>query len=180
MRARWRTTLDASKAEALLAVDLYNQSRRERRLEGFFVHMHLAWLYLFEAQYQRDQKEYHYRQANGRFVRVDGEPKTWELGEFVRRAAGDSDPFEKNLELTVSLRNKIEHRFEEATTVATTGYAQSSSSNYEERLTAVFGSAHSLGSELRFPIFVGALTREGVYTLVRCPAEPAEQDQAVP
>ena len=36
--------------EALLAVDLYDRSRRPRRLEGFFVHMHLAWLYLFEAQ----------------------------------------------------------------------------------------------------------------------------------
>jgi hypothetical protein len=58
MRAIWRITLDASKAEALLAVDLYNQSNRSRRLEGFFVHMHMAWLYLFEAQYQRDDLDY--------------------------------------------------------------------------------------------------------------------------
>jgi len=166
LRARWRTTLEASKAEALLGVDLYNQSNRARRLDGFYVHMHLAWLYLFEAQYQRDKLDYHYRQPNGRFVKVDGEPKTWELIRFARAEITDNEPVLKNLELTVLLRNKIEHRFEEATTVATAGYAQSLLLNYEERLTSVFGDEQSLGWELRFPIFVGALTREGSVRLV--------------
>jgi hypothetical protein len=54
VKARWRTTLEASKNESILTVDLYNQSRQPRRLEGFFVHMHLAWLYLFEAQYHSE------------------------------------------------------------------------------------------------------------------------------
>ncbi|HUD05486.1 MAG TPA: DUF3644 domain-containing protein [Candidatus Saccharimonadales bacterium] len=161
MRARWRTTLDASKAEAVLAVDLYNQSNRSRRLEGFFVHIHMAWLYLFEAQYQRDHLDYYYRLSNGRYERVDGEPKTWDLTRFVRAQLTDGESVRKNLELTISLRNKIEHRFEEATTVATAGYAQSLLLNFEERVTAVFGQEQSLGSELRFPIFVGTLTREG-------------------
>ena len=44
-RPHWWHHLQASKQEALLAVDLYNQSRRERRLEAFVVHMHMAWLY---------------------------------------------------------------------------------------------------------------------------------------
>lgn len=161
MKARWKTTLDASKAEALLAVDLYNQSNRSRRLEGYFVHMHMAWLYLFEAQYQRDHKDYHYRLPNGRYERIEGEPKTWDLSKFTHAELGDNEPVRKNMELTISLRNKIEHRFEEATTVATAGYAQSLLLNYEERLTTVFGQDQSLGSELRFPIFVGTLTREG-------------------
>ena len=82
MRPRWSITLDASKDEAILAVDLYNQSRRPRRLEGFFVHMHLAWLYLFEAQYQQSRTDYHYRLSNGHYERVDGEPKTWDLAKL--------------------------------------------------------------------------------------------------
>jgi hypothetical protein len=169
MKASWRITLDASKEEALLAVDLYNQSRRSRRLEGFFVHMHMAWLYLFEAQYQRNKIKYFYRYANGRFERVDGEPKTWDLAMFtrteLREDKPDEAPVRKNLELTCALRNNIEHRFEEATVVATTGYAQSLLLNYEERLTSEFGKEHSLGTELRFPIFVGALTRDGAARL---------------
>lgn len=165
MRARWRSTLDASKAEALLAVDIYNQSVRERRLEGYFVHMHIAWLYLFEAEYERDGKGFHYRDNRGHFVRVDGEPKAWELGKFMETELSDTDPVRKNLELTTILRNKIEHRYEQATTIATTGYAQSLLMNYEERLTNVFGVDQSLGSILRFPIFVGTLTKEGAMRL---------------
>jgi Protein of unknown function (DUF3644) len=161
MKARWKITLDASKEEALLAVDLYNQGNRSRRLEGFFVHMHMAWLYLFEAQYQRDKKDYHYRLPNGQFERIDGEPKTWELAKFVKDEFSDSDPVRRNIELTIALRNKIEHRFEDATTLATAGYAQALLLNYEENLTARFGAAHSLATQLRFPIFVGTLTREG-------------------
>ena len=49
----------------------------------------------------------------------------------------------------------------EATTVVVAGYAQSLLLNYEERLTTIFGNKQSLGSELRFPIFIGSLTHEG-------------------
>lgn len=171
MKARWRLTLEGSKDEALLAVDLYNQAKRPRRLEAYFVHMHLAWLYLFEAQYQRQRLDYHFRLPNGRYERVDGEPRTWDLAKFVHKelSEGDADqaPVRKNLELTISLRNKIEHRFEEATTVATAGYAQSLLLNYEERLTRVFGKDATLGPELRFPIFLGTLTREGAVRLAQ-------------
>ncbi len=161
MKAQWKTTLDASKAEALLAVDLYNQSNQSRRLEAFFVHMHLAWLYLFEAQYQYNHLRYHYYLPNGHYQRVDGEPKTWDLAKFVKEELTFDQPVRKNLELTISLRNKIEHRFEEATTVVVAGYAQSLLLNYEERLTVIFGNKQSLGSELRFPVFIGSLTHEG-------------------
>lgn len=38
--------LEGAIDEALLAVDLYNQPRQPRRLEGFLVHMHIAcWLH---------------------------------------------------------------------------------------------------------------------------------------
>ncbi len=83
MRATWRTILDGSREEALLAVDLYNQTRQPRRLEGFLIHMHLAWLYLLHAQSCHEHRDYHYRKTNGRFERVDGEPKSWDLAKCV-------------------------------------------------------------------------------------------------
>jgi len=162
MKARWKQTLEASRDEALLAVDLYNQPSRARRLEGFFVHMHLAWLYLFQAQYQRDGLGYFYRKPNGHYEKVDGERKTWDLAQFVRTGwLAENEPVRKNLELTIALRNKIEHRFEDSTALATAGYAQALLVNYDAELRDRFGSEHSLGESLRFPVFVGALTRDG-------------------
>jgi hypothetical protein len=163
--------VDASKEEALLAVDLYNQPKQPRRLEAYFVHMHLAWLYLLHARFHRDKVDYRYRKPNGRFEKVDGEPKTWELSKCVSERWGDNDPVRKNLELTIALRNKIEHRYEEATAVATSGYAQALLLNYEEELTSTFGEAHTLGDRLRFPVFVGTLTAEGVRRMMKSKKE---------
>ena len=126
MRARWRVMLDGATEEALLAVDLYNQPRQPRRLEGFFVHMHLAWLYLLHAEFRRDGIDFRYRLPSRRFERVDGEPKTWDLQKSVSKKWPDGGPAGANLELTIALRNKIEHRYHEAVGVATAGYAPGS------------------------------------------------------
>ncbi len=161
MKARWRTILEGACDEAILAVDLYNQPRRPRRLEGFFIHMHLAWLYVLHAEFQRDGVDFRYKLANGRFDRVDGEPKTWDLQRSVEERWPAEGPIRKNLELTISLRNKIEHRYEEAITAATSGYAQALVLNFEEEITSVFDPKYSLGETLRFPIFVGSITAIG-------------------
>ena len=41
------------------------------------------------------------------------------------------------------------------------GYAQALLLNYEKELTATFGADFSLGEQLRFPIFIGAITALG-------------------
>lgn len=105
-----RSGIEASRQEALLAVDLYNESKRDRRLEAFFVHMHLAWPYLLHARFRRDEIDHHYRETNGHFVRVDGEPKAWELARCAEERWDESSPVRKNLELTILIRNRIEHR----------------------------------------------------------------------
>lgn len=153
--------LDGATEEALLAVDLYNQPRQPRRLEGFFVHMHLAWLYLLHAEFKRDGIDFRYRVPSRRFERVDGEPKTWDLQKSVSQKWPDGGPVRANLELTIALRNKIEHRYHEAVGVATAGYAQALLLNFEDELTTSFGPKASLGEVLRFPIFVGELTPLG-------------------
>lgn len=161
MKARWKVMLEGAREEALLAVDLYNQPRQPRRLEGFLVHMHIAWTYLLHAEFQRDGVDYRYRLPNGWFDRVDGEPKTWELKRCVEERFPNGGPVAKNLELTIGLRNKIEHRYHEATVASTSGYAQALLINFEEEVTSVFDPRYTLGEQLRFPIFVGSITGLG-------------------
>jgi hypothetical protein len=153
--------LDGANDEALLAVDLYNQPERSRRLEGFLIHMHIAWLYLLHAEFRRDGVDYHYRMPNGWYERSDGEPKTWDLSRSAKERWPSNSAVRTNLELTIALRNKIEHRYQEAIVLATSGYAQALLLNYEEELTSTFGSEVSLGRKLRFPIFVSQVTTLG-------------------
>jgi hypothetical protein len=169
-RAKWLQMVDASKAEALAAVDHFNSTQARRNIEDFYVHMHLAWLYLLHAEFRRDGIDYHYRRPNGQFERIDGEPKTWDLRRCVNQRWTDGHPVRKNLELTILLRNKIEHRFQEAAALTTTGYAQALLLNYEAELTGAFGNGHSLASQLRFPVFIGTFTEEGVEQMRRAQA----------
>jgi Protein of unknown function (DUF3644) len=73
--------VEASRDEATLAARLYNDPVQSRSFEGFTVHMHLAWLYLLHAELTRDGVDFRYRrQDKPRYlVKVDGEPKRWEL-----------------------------------------------------------------------------------------------------
>lgn len=153
--------LEGAREEALLAVDLYNQPRQPRRLEGFLVHMHIAWLYLLHAEFRRDGTDYRYRLSNGWLDRIDGEPKTWDLQRCVAERWPTVAAVRKNLEFSIALRNKVEHRYHEAVTLVTSGYAQALLLNFEEELTGAFGPQQSLGEQLRFPIFVGSITPLG-------------------
>lgn len=138
--------LQASKKEARLAVDLYNRASGDRSLEGFVVHMHLAWLYLLQARFVRDGTDYRYRKSKRVFERVDGEIKTWDLARCVREQyPSDSDPVRGNVEF----------------------FIRAQMLNYEEALTTSFGSSQGLGEDLRFPVFVSTPTSDAVQALKR-------------
>lgn len=157
----------ASQQEALLAVDLYNRRGNDRLLEAFYVHMHIAWLYLLHAECARDGTDYRYRDAAGHLVLIDGEAKTWELQRCVEnRWPNENDPIRRNLELTVAIRNKIEHRWQQALTFATSGYAQALVLNYESEMVDAFGPKCSLADDLRFPLFLTTFTQEGVERMI--------------
>lgn len=135
MKATWRVMLEAARQEALLAVDLYNQPSQPRRLEAFFVHMHIAWTYLLHSEFRRDKVDYRYRLENDHFDRVDGEPRTWELARCLQERWPTQGAVRKNFEFTIGLRNKIEHRYQEATGLVVAGKAQSLLLNFEEVFT---------------------------------------------
>jgi hypothetical protein len=171
---RYMQMVDASKDEAQLAVRLYNDPSEPRGFEGFVVHMHLAWLYLLQAEFHRDGVDYRYWRKVGRARRldkVDGEPKRWDLARSVQeRWIDEKQPVRANLDFFISLRNKIEHRYsrqQQALAAVVSGQAQALLLNYEEELTSQFGSHASMATRLRFPVFIGSFTSEGEQSLRR-------------
>ncbi|SEC27922.1 Protein of unknown function [Arthrobacter woluwensis] len=170
---RWQTTLDASVEEACLAVRLYNDSAEARAFEGFVIHMHLAWLYLLHAQFIRDDVDFRYwdPKLKNRLVKIDGEPKRWELERSVKeRWPADTDPVRANISLFIKLRNRLEHRHahaDEALMLNLAGHAHALLVNYESELTDQFGENQSLALRLRLPIFVGTFTPQGEQALRR-------------
>ena len=116
-KPNWWHQLQAGKQEALLAVDLYNRPGEDRRLEAFVVHMQIAWLYLAHARFGRDKVDYRYREREGvrRIRGSDGEFRTWDLPCCLKEVfPAPNDPVRRNVEFFVSLRNRIEHRYERA------------------------------------------------------------------
>lgn len=182
--AAWRTMLIASIDEACLAVRLYNDPAEARSFESFVVHMHLAWLYLLHAVLTRDGVDYRYWENDGkrrRLIRVDGEPKRWELARCVQYRWPNQDPVRANLDFFIALRNKIEHRYgrlQETLALAVGGHSQALLINYEEDLTSQFGADHTLAARLRFPVFVGTFTQEGEAALLRMRARLPKRMQS--
>lgn len=157
---RWRHMLDESKRHALKAVDEWNCS--SGNFGDFLTHMHKAWHYLLHAEFKKDGIDYHYKESNGQYKIIDGEPKAWDLEWCIKhRYTNSSDPVRLNLELFVALRNKVEHRYEHNLKIVTGGRAQALVMNYERERVDHFGPDYSLADLLRFPITLQSLTAEG-------------------
>jgi Domain of unknown function (DUF3644) len=170
--ARWKSSIEAACAEACLAVRLYNDASERRSFEGFVVHMHLAWLYLLHAEFQRGNVDIRYRKKDSprRLERVGGEPKLWELARCITERWPDQTAVRANINFFIALRNKIEHRytrFQQELTLAVGGKSQAFLLNFEEELTSQFGVRFSLATQLRFPVFIGSFTTEGRQALER-------------
>lgn len=159
----WHFMLLDSREEALTAVELHNGPRSGRPLESYLVHMHMAWLYLLHAEFERDQVKYHYRKGkSGHYLKVDGERKAWDLDRSVKcRWPDASDPVRANLEVTTRLRNRVEHRYERGLMVAALGFTQALIINYEQELVGEFGNEYSIAEQVHLPVSLSTFSREG-------------------
>jgi hypothetical protein len=154
---KWRHTLNEAKRLAVKAVDEYNCSTGH--YGDFIGTMVRAWLYLLQAEFQRNKVDYRYKDQNGNLVFIDREPKLWDvLRSAKERFPAANDPVRINLELFIALRNKVEHRYEHALKAAAGGRAHALVINFEQELVAQFGVEHSLADRLRFPLFVESIT----------------------
>lgn len=157
----WRHTLDEARRQALVAIDFYNRPGDRRSLADFIVHLHLAWQNLLHADRMRRKLEIYYRQRGGqrRFDKnPDGSKKTWDLAKCLKEEFSTSNPIRLNLEFFIGLRNQIEHRFQDAVLDATAAEAHACIINFEAELVRRFGQVETLGSDLKFPVFVHALS----------------------
>jgi hypothetical protein len=149
-----RDNLEKCRAAALAAVDVYNRPGPRFRTAHYIVLIVIAWCGFFHAIAYRKRRNPWYKKpgktAQGdRYVRVDGEPKHWDLTECLKQHYGPNSPPErKNLEFLVGLRNKIEHRHLPELDASLYGECQAALLNLEEMLEAEFGVKYSLAEQL--------------------------------
>lgn len=160
-RPKWWHTLQASKGEVRLAVDLYNRSGNERQLEAFIVHMNLGWTKLLQARtescggdlYERDTRGWRRKHPEGGYLYKP-------LRALLKEQFEESDPRVSNILFFQGLRNQIEHRHEAKIAALVAGRTQALLINYEQTLVEWFSQEEALGSELRFPLFVSSITED--------------------
>lgn len=149
-----RPYLQKAKDSALLAVEVYNKPAVKFKSEGYIALMTLAWTALMHAIFLRKGKSPYYKGPNGRFIKVNGDFKHWELTECAKQfwGADTANPIRKNLEFFIPLRNKIEHRHVPQLDGAIFGECQALLLNFDTLLSQQFGPKHQLRESLSFSL----------------------------
>lgn len=135
----------------MAAVDAYNRPGPRFRTAQYLVMIVIAWTALFHAIfYRRGRRPWYRRKTLGvRYVKVDGEPKHWDLSECLKQFYGSENPPErKNLEFLIGLRNKIEHRHLPEMDAGLYGECQAALLNLEDLLVGEFGSRWAMTEQL--------------------------------
>lgn len=147
-----RDHLDKCRTSAICAVEAYNRPGRRFRTAQYLIMMVIAWTAYFHAVFHRRGRRPWYRRRNTqavRYVKVDGEPKHWDLSECLNQYFGARTPAErKNLEFLLGLRNKIEHRHLPDLDVPLYGECQACLLNLEEFIQKEFGPKYTLQEQL--------------------------------
>ena len=144
--------LDKGKESALLAVDIYNKPKTAFRSDGFIVLMCIAWVSLLHAIFEKQKEKYFYKEKNGRYVRINGDKKAWELKKSAKYFFDDNSPIFKNIIFFSELRDKIEHRFLPEIDENIVAECQAFILGFEKILVKNFGENHSLVDSLFIPI----------------------------
>lgn len=157
--------LEKARASALCAVDNYNRPGRSFRTRTFAILMVVAWTALFHAIfYRRKTKPWYVASGSGRgirYVKVEGEPKHWELRECLKEYFQHEHPPERrNIEFMFRLRNKIEHRDHPELDPALYGECQANLMNFEDLLSKEFGKGYALAESLAVSLQFSVLRPE--------------------
>jgi len=149
-----RPYFQKAKDSALLAVEVYNKPAVKFKSEGYIALMIMAWTALMHAIFLRKGKSPYYKGPNGRFIKVDGDFKHWELAECAKQywGADTGNPIRNNLEFFIPLRNKIEHRHVPQLDGAIFGECQAFLLNFDTLLGQHFGQKHQLRESLSFSL----------------------------
>jgi hypothetical protein len=148
-----KDNLAKCRASAVAAVDSYNRPGPAFRTAQYLVLLIIGWTALFHAIfYKKGKRPWYRKQSTGtgiRYVKIDGDPKHWDLSECIKQYFGDKHPPERtNLEFLVGLRNKIEHRHLPQLDATLYGECQAALLNLEEILVQEFGQKYALSEQL--------------------------------
>lgn len=157
-----RNILENSINSALTAVETYNRPRTQFRMENYIILMIIAWTKLFHAYFQSEIGErYFYKEKNGRYKKIDGEKKAWELKECIKEYQKLNKPYPNlsdstvaNLHFFIGIRNKIEHRYWDSSSldILLFGESQALLYNYENLLVTIFGEEFSINMCLAYAL----------------------------
>jgi hypothetical protein len=173
-----RDNLEKCRAAAIAAVAAYNRPGEHFRTAQYIVLITIAWTALFHAIfYKRGRRPWYRKKTSGtgrgiRYLKVDGEPKHWDLSECLNQYFTSGNPPErKNLEFLIGLRNKIEHRHLPELDPSLYGECQAALMNLESLLVQEFGQvyalAESLAIALQFTQIVPTEKKRAARTLAR-------------
>lgn len=161
-KGKTKSILESSMDSALTAVEIYNKPRTAFRVETYITLMVIAWTKLFHAFFYKTIGDtYYHKGKNGRFIKIDGEKKAWELSdcikEFQKKVNANkrlSEATRENLLFIIKLRNKIEHRHVEKSELETLvfGECQALLFNYESTMKSLFDSNYSINESLVFAL----------------------------
>lgn len=145
-----KNNLDKCRSSAIAAVSTYNTPGLQFRVPLFLVLIIISWTAFFHAIFFRRHKNPWYRRRDSnRYVKIDGEPKHWDLSECLKQYfKGQHPPERRNLEFIIGLRNKIEHRHLPNLEPSLFGECQASLINLEDLLVEEFGSNYGLSDKL--------------------------------
>lgn len=154
-RGRAFRILSSSLDAATYAVEVYNRPRATFRTQNFVMLMIVAWTRLFHAHFcSTIGDRFYYKERNGRYRRIDGERKAWDLSTCINRYGKLSLAVHANLDFAIRLRNKVEHRYVEDDNLDSMvfGECQALLYNFEALLTSLFGQRHALNAQLMFSL----------------------------
>jgi hypothetical protein len=144
-----RIHLEKATDSAMLAVEVYNKPATKFRSGGFIVLMCIAWTSLFHAIFLRNRKKPFHKTENGRYIKIDGDYKAWELSHCLdEHFGGTASAVRENLRFMVGLRNKIEHRSMPELDHHIFGECQACLFNFEDMLVREFGAKHAMNESL--------------------------------
>jgi len=144
-----KDNIEKCQMSALAAVEAYNRPGKRFRTAQYLVMIVIAWTALFHAFFYRKGTKPWYKARNGRFVRIDGDPKHWELSECLKQYYANASPPERqNLEFLLGLRNKIEHRHLPELDASLYGECQAALLNLEQLMVEKFGEKYAFEEQL--------------------------------
>jgi hypothetical protein len=146
--------LQNSIESVLTAVEIYNKPKTQFKIQSFITLMIIGWTKALHSYLHSEGIKYFYKNKNGKFEKVDGENKSWDIKKCIKEYKKFDDDVKANLKFFIGLRNKVEHRDLTETDIETIlfGECQSLLYNYETFIIEEFGEEYSVNETLAFAL----------------------------